>query len=51
MLPVATAPNAVVFAGGHITIPQMVGAGFRLNFVAITIITALCYALVPLIFA
>lgn len=51
MLPVATAPNAVVFAGGHITIPQMVGAGFRLNFVALTIITALCYALVPLIFA
>jgi sodium-dependent dicarboxylate transporter 2/3/5 len=50
MLPVATAPNAVVFAGGHITIPQMVGTGFRLNFVAITIITALCYALVPLIF-
>ena len=51
MLPVATAPNAVVFAGGHITIPQMAGTGFRLNFVAITIITALCYALVPLIFA
>lgn len=51
MLPVATAPNAVVFAGGHITIPQMLGAGFRLNFVAITVITALCYALVPLIFA
>ncbi|MEE8371004.1 MAG: SLC13 family permease [Sphingomonadales bacterium] len=50
MLPVATAPNAVIFAGGHITIPEMAGAGFRLNLVAIMIITALCYALVPLIF-
>lgn len=33
MLPVATPPNAVVFAGGYVTIPQMVRAGFVLNLI------------------
>ena len=50
MLPVATAPNAIVFASGHVTIPNMVGAGFRLNLLGIVIISALCYALVSLVF-
>ncbi len=50
MLPVATAPNAIVFASGQVTIPQMCKAGFRLNLVAIIIVTTLSYALVPLIF-
>lgn len=50
MLPVATAPNAIVFASGHVTIPNMVTAGFRLNLLGIVIISALCYALVPLVF-
>ncbi len=50
MLPVATAPNAVVFASGQVTIPQMCKAGFRLNLVAIIIVTTLGYALVPVIF-
>ena len=50
MLPVATGPNAVVFASGKVTIPQMVYAGFRLNLIAIVVITALSYYLVPLVF-
>lgn len=31
MLPVATPPNAVVFAGGYVSIPQMARAGIVLN--------------------
>lgn len=50
MLPVATAPNAVIYSTGKVTIPQMVNAGFRLNLVAIVVVTSLSYALVPLIF-
>lgn len=50
MLPVATAPNAVVYATGYVTIPQMVHAGFKLNLMAIIVVTVLSYMLVPLIF-
>ncbi len=50
MLPVATAPNAVIYSTGKVTIPQMANAGFRLNLVAIVVVTSLSYALVPIIF-
>ncbi len=50
MLPVATAPNAVIYSTGEVTIPEMAGAGFRLNLVAIIAVTALSYTLVPVIF-
>ena len=50
MLPVATGPNAVVFSGGQVTVPDMARAGFRLNIIGIFLVTTLCYALVPLIF-
>ncbi|PCJ32870.1 MAG: anion transporter [Alphaproteobacteria bacterium] len=50
MLPVATAPNAVVYSSGKVTIPQMANAGFRLNLVAIIVVTSLSYGLVPIIF-
>jgi sodium-dependent dicarboxylate transporter 2/3/5 len=40
MMPVATPPNAVVYASGALTIPQMARAGFLLNLVAIAAITA-----------
>lgn len=50
MLPVATGPNAVVFSSGEVTIPQMAGAGFRLNLFAIFAITGTSYLLVPVIF-
>jgi sodium-dependent dicarboxylate transporter 2/3/5 len=50
MLPVATAPNAIIFSGGHVTIPHMVKAGFRLNLLGIVIVTGASYALVPIVF-
>jgi sodium-dependent dicarboxylate transporter 2/3/5 len=50
MLPIATAPNAIVFSSGKVSIPQMAKAGFCLNLVAITLITPLSYLLIPLIF-
>jgi len=39
MLPVATPPNAIVFASGYITIPQMARAGVFMNLFGIIVIT------------
>nr|MCH9638563.1 anion permease [Betaproteobacteria bacterium] len=50
MLPVATAPNAVVYSTGKVTISQMARAGFKLNLVAVVVVTVMSYALVPVIF-
>ena len=50
MLPVATAPNAIVFASGHVHIPDMVKAGLRLNLLGTLLITAACWAIVPAVF-
>jgi sodium-dependent dicarboxylate transporter 2/3/5 len=50
MLPVATPPNAIVFASGHVTIPQMVRAGAVLNLVAAAAISLLPWLLLPVIF-
>lgn len=50
MLPVATAPNAIVFGSGKVSIPQMVKAGFCLNLVVITIIPPMAYLLIPIVF-
>lgn len=50
MLPMATGPNAVVFATGQVDLPTMAGAGFRLNLLAILIITVAVSLLTPLAF-
>ena len=50
MLPVATAPNAIVFSSGKVSIPQMAKAGFCLNLLVITLITPMAYLLIPVIF-
>ena len=50
MLPVATAPNAVVYSTGQVTITQMAQAGFKLNLIAIFVVTGLSYALIPWVF-
>ncbi len=50
MLPVATGPNAIIFASGQITIPEMSKGGIGINFAAIVILSTLCYMLVPMIF-
>jgi len=49
MLPVATPPNAIVFASGYVDIPRMAKSGFGLNIIAITVVTLWAYMLmVPL---
>lgn len=50
MMPVATPPNAIVFASGKLKIIDMVKAGFALNLMAIVVISAFCYLLVEKIF-
>jgi len=50
MLPVATPPNAIVFASGRITIAQMARAGFWLNIIATAVILA-GYPLIGFLFA
>ncbi|MEM0985490.1 MAG: SLC13 family permease [Pseudomonadota bacterium] len=50
MLPMATGPNAVAFATGHVTLATMARAGLRLNLVAIALLTAITCILVPLVF-
>jgi sodium-dependent dicarboxylate transporter 2/3/5 len=47
MLPVATPPNAIVFATGQITIPQMVRAGVVLNLIGIVVVTIIALYLAP----
>jgi len=45
MLPVATAPNAVVFGSGELPIQRMVREGFVLNFIGALVITTISWAL------
>ncbi|NNJ64253.1 MAG: SLC13/DASS family transporter, partial [Xanthomonadales bacterium] len=42
MLPVATAPNAIVFGSGRVRIKQMARAGFMLNLLGAVVITTVC---------
>ena len=43
MLPVATAPNSVVYGSGMVTTQMMARQGFMLNFIGATVITVVCY--------
>ncbi|MDJ0921521.1 MAG: SLC13 family permease [Henriciella sp.] len=49
MLPVATAPNAIVYATGEITVAQMMRKGLTINLMGVVIITVIGYWLAPLI--
>ncbi len=45
MLPVATAPNAIAYATGGVTVKDMLREGMRLNLLFAVLISALCYLL------
>ncbi|MFQ5505219.1 MAG: SLC13 family permease [Planctomycetota bacterium] len=47
MLPVATAPNAIVFGTGHIAILRMAREGVILNLLGAAVITTACLLLLP----
>ncbi|MDZ7290728.1 MAG: SLC13 family permease [candidate division KSB1 bacterium] len=50
MLPVATPPNAIIFASGYVTVPQMARVGIWLNLIGVVLITAIVYLLVVPVF-
>ncbi|HUP43488.1 MAG TPA: DASS family sodium-coupled anion symporter, partial [Thermoanaerobaculia bacterium] len=47
MLPVATAPNAIVYGSGRVTIPQMARAGIWLNALFVALLTLAALTVVP----
>lgn len=47
MLPMATPPNAIVFATGHVTVRQMIRAGFWMNAVSLIAVLLGALALLP----
>jgi len=50
MLPVGTPPNAIVYASGYVTLPQMAKVGFWLNIALSLVITAVAGALMGVVF-
>jgi sodium-dependent dicarboxylate transporter 2/3/5 len=49
MLPVATPPNAIVFASGYIRIPDMVKVGLYLNILSMILLTFAAVWLAPMV--
>ena len=47
MFPMATGPNAVAYATGHVTLPVMVRAGLYINLTAIMVISFIAYFWAP----
>ncbi|MEO2050160.1 MAG: DASS family sodium-coupled anion symporter [Allomuricauda sp.] len=50
MLPMATPPNAIVFASGYVKIPQMARVGFILNLIAVVLLILVFQFVIPLLF-
>ena len=50
MLPMATPPNAIVFASGHIKVFQMAKVGVVLNIISVLILISLTYFIIPYLF-
>ena len=46
MLPVATAPNTIVFSTGRFTTSLMAREGAALNFIGVVVISVICYLLI-----
>ncbi|MFO0453626.1 MAG: SLC13 family permease [Pseudomonadota bacterium] len=47
MLPVGTPPNAIVFATGRVTLPQMMRAGVWADLAAVAVVTVVALTVVP----
>lgn len=47
MLPAGTPPNAVVFASGYLTVPQMAKNGILIDLGGAVLISAVCYWIAP----
>lgn len=50
MLPMATPPNAIVFASGYVKVSQMAKAGVILNLISVALLILLFQFFVPLVF-
>ena len=50
MLPMATPPNAIVFASGYVKVNQMVRAGVLLNILAVGLLILYYLFVIPVIF-
>ena len=50
MLPMATPPNAIVFASGHIKVHQMARAGIVLNLISVALLILMFEFIIPLVF-
>ena len=50
MLPMATPPNAIVFASGYIKVHQMARVGLILNLISVALLVILFQFIVPLLF-
>ena len=49
MLPVATAPNAIIYATDKVPIGQMIQRGLRVNLIGVVVITGIGFWLAPLV--
>ena len=50
MLPMATPPNAIVFASGYIKVHQMARVGVILNLIAVALLVLMFQFIIPLVF-
>ncbi|MEO0572980.1 MAG: DASS family sodium-coupled anion symporter [Bacteroidota bacterium] len=50
MLPMATPPNAIVFASGYVKVPQMARVGIILNIISVGLLILVFQFVVPLLF-
>jgi sodium-dependent dicarboxylate transporter 2/3/5 len=50
MLPMATPPNAIVFASGYVKVPQMARVGVILNLIAVGLLILVFQFVIPLLF-